>query len=109
MDKELTEFLLDQFSKVATKDDLKSFATKDDLNNGLAGLRAEMHQGFNEIRSEMVTKGEFYAEIKLIKFDLGEIWETVKKLDWRTDEDVRAVIKDVDKIKKHLFKQGHKI
>ena len=40
-------------SGFATKDDLKGFATKDDLKEGLAGLRGEMHDGFEKILDTM--------------------------------------------------------
>jgi hypothetical protein len=117
MDVELTQFIIDQFSKVATKDDLKNFATKDDLKNfatkdDIAVISSAMVSKQDitdlsvELQSEMVTKGEFHSEINVIKDDLSEIKDIVKRLDRRTDEDIRATMKDVEKIKVHLKRQG---
>ncbi len=80
MDQELTTFLIDQFSKLATKED---------LYNGLNGLRDEMrtelHSEIGSVRSEMVTKSEFYLEIGEVKREVLEVKEIVLRLDRRTD------------------------
>lgn len=96
--KELTAFLIDQFSKVATKDDLKKLGTE---------LRSEMatKSDLAELRTEMTTKGELAAVDKKV----DEIQEIVQRLDRRTEADIRATMKDVHKIKTVLAKQGHKI
>lgn len=86
---ELLVFLNEQFGRMATKSDLAQLGA--------------------ELRAEMVTKGEFYTEIRPLQSDIAEIKETVNRLDRRTDEDIRATIKDVDKIKTYLVKRGHQI
>jgi predicted nucleic acid-binding Zn-ribbon protein len=93
---ELVGFLVDQFSKVATKDDL-------------AELRLEVHQGFSEIRSEMATKGELAMLKTELKLEIGELREIVTRIDQRSDEDVKAVMKDVEKIKTYRVKRDHSI
>ena len=103
MDKELVEFLIDQFSKLPTREDLQSISGE--LHRTEAALRKEMHEGFASIRAEMATKSEL-AEVKT---EVKEIKEIVLRLDRRTDEDIRATMKDVEKIKTYLVNRGHQI
>jgi predicted nuclease with TOPRIM domain len=67
---------------------------------------------FKDIRSDMsglATKTEL-ADVKSeLKGDIQEVKEIVQRLDRRTDEDMRATIKDVQKIKTYLGKHGHQI
>lgn len=105
---EFMTFVGEQFSKLPTREEMHE-AINGAVNGAVNSLRSEMHGEFAKVRSEMVTKSEFYQEINPIKADLKEIKETVHRLDIRTDEDVRAVIKDVAKIKTYLSNKGHQI
>ncbi len=113
MDKELTEFLIEQFATLATKDELKSLATKKDLKglatkDDLKGLATKAELA--ELRSEMNFRfARVDGEIAEIKIDLKDVKDKVTKLDKRSDEDIRATMKDVEKIKLHLKSQGVKI
>ncbi len=84
---ELIVFLSGQFAHIE-----RNMATKVDLKNLAAELRAESAELRAELRAEMVTKAEFYAEIRPMKDDIIEIKDIVRRLDRR-----------------HLAKQGHKI
>lgn len=96
---EFMGFVAAQFSKVATKDDI-----------------VELRTEFNERMDGLVTKAEFNQEISMlkseiteVKTDVREVKEIVQRLDRRTDEDIRATMKDVSKIKNYLAKRGHQI
>ncbi len=96
---EFQQYVIDQFSNVATKDDLKGFVTKDDIKSfatkdDIAKLEADI----SDIRVNMATKTE-----------LAEVKEIVMRLDKGSDEDIRATMKDVEKIKGVLGQQGYKI
>lgn len=106
-DQEFQQYVIDQFTKVATKKDLKGFATKDDL----VAMESRMDTKFatkddfsrleNEISSVRINMAT--------KSDIFEVKEMISRLDKRTDEDVKAVIKDVGNIKEILRTQGHSI
>lgn len=98
---EFQQYVIDQFSIVATKDDLKGFVTKDDLKNfvtkdDLKGFATK--EDISLIYLNMATKTE-----------LAEVKEIVMRLDKRSDEDMRATMKDVEKIKGVLGQQGYNI
>ena len=107
MDQELTEFLIDQFSNIENK-----MATKDDIT-ALSGDISELRGNVVELREDIVELrtdvNDLKSDMHEVKADVKEIKITVKRLDRRTGEDVRAVIKDVEKIKIHLNNQGVKL
>lgn len=113
MDTEFKTFLIDQFSKVATKEDLKEFATKTDFH----GLQKDLADFEKRMIIELDKKADktdllnlaTKSELAEVRSAVEEIKDTVNRLDRRTDEGIRATMKDVDRIKVHLAKQGHKI
>lgn len=125
---EFQKFVINQFSLVATKEDLQGFATKEDLN-GFATKEdlnsfatKEDLKGFatKEDLKSLAMKDDLQGfamkeDINLVylnmatKTELAEVKEIVTRLDKRSDEDIRATIKDVEKIKIVLTQQGHQI
>lgn len=86
---ELMVFLAEQFTKVATKEDLAELRIE---------LREEMHTGFAGVRAEMATK----TDLGEVKAEIREVKSAVDRLDKRTDEDIRIIMKDFEKIKRYL-------
>jgi len=83
---ELSQEYFDQVIKsLATKQDLERFATKDDL-------------------LELATK----TELRSFTIDFADIKEIVQRIDRRTDEDIKAVIKDVEIVKNRVTKLEQK-
>ena len=97
MDQDFQQFIIDQFANVATKEDLKQFATKEDIQDINAEI-SEIKGEISTIKLDMATKN-----------DILEVKGLITKLDQRTDEDTKATIKDISKIKEILQQQGHAI
>lgn len=73
MDSELKSYLDEQFKDVLTKRDLQNLVTKDDL-------------------LELATKNDLRA----LKDSIASVAEVLQRIDKRTDEDTKAVMKDVE-------------
>lgn len=73
----------------------------------------ELKIEFKELRGDFaVMQGDISylrEDVSILKTDVKDIKEVVHRLDRRTDEDIRATMKDVVKIKSYLVKKGHQI
>lgn len=93
---ELTQEYLDKvISNLATKDDLKDFATKTDIEN--------INQRLDNL-SERVDDLPNHSDLLGLatKTDIADLKEVLDRIDVRTDQDTKAVIKDVEKLDKRV-------
>lgn len=82
---EIVETLNVILTKMATKDDIAGIATKDDI----AQLRAEMHEGFADIRSELK---DIHNRLDALEAAVHNISGYAKEID-HLMERVRAIEK----------------
>ena len=84
MDQETKEFLEKEFSKLATKEEFHSEISR--LDDKIDYVKASMQEQITDVK------------ISLTK-QIDEVKTVVDRLDKRTDEDIRATMKDVAEIK----------
>jgi hypothetical protein len=77
-----------RFANVATKSDLKNFATKDDLRRFAT----------KDDLLELVTKNDLGS----VRDDVEAIKKMVTRIDQRTDEDTRALMRDVGELRRRV-------
>ncbi|MBI4086723.1 hypothetical protein HY416_01940 [Candidatus Kaiserbacteria bacterium] len=75
---EVHELLMHVAEHMATKEET---ATKTELAEGLAGIRAEMAEGFAAVREEMATKVEMSAGFASVRSELSEVKERLTDVE----------------------------
>ena len=96
--KDLYDYLLEH---VPTKTDLKE--SFDVFRIEFDGKLSEMRDGIRlEIRDKMSELRESIISVVATKSDIQEVKQLIQRLSTRTDEDIRAVIKDVAILKEKI-------
>ena len=102
MNTALKQYLDTKFETVATKDDLQEIKDTMITQNDFANMNLATKDDLDELRSGLVS-------VLASKADVLEVKDIAQRLDRRTDQDTRAIIKDVERIKVVLNNSGFKI
>ncbi|MEK9183290.1 MAG: hypothetical protein AAB849_02165 [Patescibacteria group bacterium] len=90
--------------RMATKEDLKAFATKDDLETFKIATKDDFKQLENKMDAEFSSvRSEIRSEISEVRKDIKDLREEVKNNFNTETEDIGAVYKDVDDLKRRMI------